>query len=74
MDIATDIGIIELYAYKLYQNDWYWDMIEFSDFVFTMLWTKLDLSAYIFDISIVLSSTKNLVYANSTSRWEITCF
>ena len=55
--------------YKLYQNDWYWDMTEFSDFFFNMLWTNLDLNVYIFEISIVLSSIRILVYTNSTFRW-----
>ena len=32
---ASGYQVKEIYFernYKLYQNDWYWDMIEFSDF------------------------------------------
>ena len=69
MSCNTEYG-----EYKLYQNDWYWDMTEFSDFFFNMLWTNVDLNAYLFKISIVLSSIRILVYANSTFCWEITCY
>ena len=41
---------------------------------FTLLWTNLDLNTYLFKIGIVLSFMSILVYANSTFRWESTCY
>ena len=48
--------------YKLYQNDFYWDMIEFSDFFqYVMIRANLDLNTYVLKISLVLPSIRILV-------------
>ena len=57
--------------YRLYQNDWYWDTTEFSDFFFIMSWTNLDLNTYIFEISIVLSVIRILVFAITPSVYML---
>ena len=69
LGILDDIHLI----YRLYQNNYYWDIIEFSDF-FQYFWTNWDLYAYRIEISIALSFTIILVYVNSTFRREFTCY